>query len=266
MTSGFSCVTASSVFFLTLTGEKVDTFHTTNSDIHYILSETAERHQNKENQAHVVCRVPSKASEPPTPFIFKHLGAYFEISFSGCFHWHCANKGREMGRVRRIQIHRKKKTVTLITQHISGKFYTCFPLFFRKVEFQISLSALSRLLDSSRREAFDQGMGMCCIQFLYSSMHIMSDTCDRMATICCWETSSVAHQHGSKGAVWLWNGEVSTSPHIHKCAHTHQALRASVMTVPIAGFCGASQPVCAMRVTQLFKGWNTCAYMTLTWR
>lgn len=90
----------------------------------------------------------------------------------------------------------EKKKVTLITQHISGKFYTCFPLFFRKVEFQISLSALSRLLDPPPREE-KQGMGMCYIQFLYSSMHIMSDTCDRMATICCWETSSVAHQHGS---------------------------------------------------------------------
>lgn len=42
--------------------------------------------------------------------------------------------------------------------------------------------------------------------------------------------------------VWLWNREVSTQPHMHKCAHTHRALRALVMTVPIAGFVELPNP------------------------
>lgn len=161
----------------------------------------------------------------------------------------------------------KKIELTLSTQPISGKFYTCFPLFFPKVELLISLSALSRLLDWFPQEekhttrecaAFTSFTHPCTLCQTRVAVWLRGAKRCSPARMClCWS---------EKGGSCDWNGEVSTSPHVHKRAHTHQALRASVMTVPVAGFCGASQPVCAMRVTQPFKGWNTCAYMTLTWR
>lgn len=164
-----------------------------------------------------------------------------------------------------------KKQNWLITQAISGNFDTCAPLFFLVAEFFISLSALSRLLDCLRsKEEKDTGSGNLLHPFPWLThahyvRHVWS-----VAAVCFWEMKSVAHKHGCvhTGAkavrVTLKQGSLNLTPHTQILAHS-PGFACIGNDCPYCRLCGAPQPVCAMRVTQLFKGRNTCAYMTLTW-
>lgn len=210
MTLGFSCVTASSL-----------SFHTANSGIYYIHTKIAERHQNKENQTHLVCHVPSKASEPPTPIILNTRELFSKSVFWWCFHWHSEHifvEGRQ-GRVKGIEIHQKKRSSLQHSPFLESSTHA-FLYFSGEVKFQISLSALSRLLDCFPQE--EKHTSRECVAF--NAFTHPCTLCQTRGTLWfrCREASSGCVFAGALGrrSVAVKRGRLNFTPHTQTRTHS----------------------------------------------
>lgn len=117
----------------------------------------------------------------------------------------------------------KKTELTLSAQPISGKFYTCFPLFFPKVEFLISLSALSRLLDWFPQEEKHSTTRECAA---FTSFAHPCTLCQTRVAVWlrgvkrCSPARMCPRWSEKRRIVWLKRGSLNFSPHTQTRAHS----------------------------------------------